>query len=97
MWNRWHFIGQLAYSFEPEDENGLVVSAASIFEINERFGFVGELSVSDFDEDNPVDLSGGMYYDWGDSLRMDIHGGTELDSQEDVYGMLRFAYNFFVQ
>lgn len=98
IYNRWHMIGQLGYEFNDAIENSIIVSIGSIYEMNNRFGFTSELSVSDAEvgesKDQSVEAQVGFYYDWNNALRMNIRGGGGETVGEDAFGEISFTYNF---
>lgn len=93
-WLGW--VLDVSYRVDPDQDNQLLLANSYIWEVSDRFTLLTEIGFEqETDEvDNLVVISGGMTYDWTQSLQMAVHVGSGLAGDVDNFFNARLSYNF---
>jgi len=96
-----HYIVDLSYNVRGEEENIALLSGSFIWDLNEQFSLLLEARASNDDgaegtedDDDPVFVQGGMYYEATDALGMGLYIGGGHNTQEDVVISTKVSYSF---
>jgi hypothetical protein len=99
-WKSWRLMGDVSYEFFADTENIARGALSIIWDVNDRFAFIAEGGVSDEDvskkgdSDNPAIFLGGIHYETTEKSSLQLYGGSETDSDVDVFATLRYNYTF---
>lgn len=96
-----HYIVDLSYNVQGDDENIGLLSGTFMWDLNEQFSVLLEARASNADgsdatedDDDPVFFQGGMYYTATEAFGFGLYVGGGHNMQEDVVLSGKASYSF---
>ena len=94
-WIDW--VLDASYVVIPDQNDQIELANSYVWNISDVFGLVTEVFYSDSIEDSDdseVIITGGITYEWTESIQMDLSVGGGLTGPVDVYGQGSVSYTF---
>lgn len=96
MYDALGFVLDISYRVNPDEDNQILAANSYIWDVSDQFALLAEVSYEQNTDisSNLIRITGGLTYDWNQTLQMALHAGSSFTGDEDNFFNARLSYSF---